>query len=224
MDRPTRTLVVAGDKATLDNLYNELKGKSDVREVYRHPINPNALCIIIYDIRVAETMYKELQNNKFNVFYTFSKYEIPLEIDKCDESKNQGSVYITFKNGRSIDEREFMNYLNEIGEIKEVKVSSGLIKCVEFYDTRCATRTREALNNKTYNGSSVSVRNVWDFNSKTRNEVYQKVEDELRKVVIHETKEIKRKEKVKKDDKTPFLYLLDEFIMDNIDDIVKLVS
>lgn len=218
MDKPTRTLLVIGDS----KLIEDFKNKSDIREIYNHPKVKNAFIIIFYDIRKSESYFKDLKQNT-TVFYTISKYEVPQEPDKCDESKNQGTVYITLRsnNKTEINDNEFMNYLNGFGEIKEVKLTSGLIKCIEYYDTRSSKKVREALNNKNYEGNPVTVRNVWDLNSKTRSEIFNKIENELHKFELPEVKDKRKKIVIKKNIKIPFSDLFDEFITENLDLISK---
>lgn len=218
MERPTRTLVIVGDQKTLENFSIEMKNRNDVREVYRHQRVENALVVILFDIRKAEVLYKELKASNILAYYTISKYEVPQEHDKCDESKNQGTVYITLRNNKNVDDNDFMRHLNTFGDIKEVKLSSGLIKCLEYYDTRSASRMREALNNKSYGGCSVSVRNVWDLNSKVRNEILNKVEGELHKAELPESKDKRVKLTTsKKGEMLPFTDIFDEFIVENLD-------
>ncbi|KAF9763369.1 Protein MEI2-like 2 [Nosema granulosis] len=218
MDKPTRTLVIVGDSKTLEKIASDLKNKPDVREIYKHQRFTNALVAIFYDIRKAEAVYKDIKSTNTVVYYSISKYEVPQEIDKCDESRNQGTVYITLKNNRNVNEKEFMKHISSFGEIKEIKLTSGLIKCVEFFDTRSASKIREALNNKSYGNCSVSVRNVWDLNSKTRTELLNRVEQEIQKIEVPDVK--KRKITNKKTENIPFGDLFDEFIVENLDKII----
>lgn len=203
IEKITKTLLfVAVDN--LQTLKSYLQSYA-IREIYKIPNNESCVCAIFYNIKESEHCHTTLKYYKS--YYTIHKYELPKDQEKCDNSKNQSTLFIYCKNNASFDDKEVFCY----DDIREVRSANPLKKCVEFFDSRVADKFYQDFNGKPYEDTELIVKYAWDMSTKTKWDIIRATDH-----VISEN--VCRKSKIKKN---MFIELFDNFICENIDKITE---
>ncbi|TBU19512.1 hypothetical protein CWI38_0207p0040 [Hamiltosporidium tvaerminnensis] len=240
MKRPYQEETVIEDKSTRTVLITNLENAEQikpfykdlpVKEVYTIKENQNILFIIFYDLRNAELFFQRCSTLPFPAvpIYTVSKYEIPRESDKCDEGKNQSTILITNKDNNTLSEEEVSKMCSIFGEIKAVREYRHNQKFVEFYDSRSALEAFKKINEKNSN-NNLNLRFVWDNSVKARwdyinntDRVLKSFQENKYKNEIVKRKKLSKEEEITKK-KNFYIGLFDDFIIQNINEIEKMLK
>lgn len=203
-EKKTKTLLFV----SVDVL-QDLKSQLDryvIKEIYKIPNNESCVCVMFYNIKESEDCHMAL--SQYTSYYTISKYELPKDQEKCDAYKNQSTLLISCKNNTSFDDISLFN--ND--DIREIRNSNTLTKCIEFFDSRVADKYFKELNGKPYKETELVVKYVWDLSTKTKWDIIRATD-----LVIPNN--VCKKSKIKKN---MFVELFDNFICENIDKITGL--
>ncbi|RUS31711.1 hypothetical protein BC938DRAFT_477245 [Jimgerdemannia flammicorona] len=141
-----------------------------------------------YDIRAAEKAKQEMQGSdlagrKIDVHFSLPKEEE--ENQKCDRDKNQGTLFITLRDGKDpLDNDELMKYFSQFGDVKIIREYKGLANAlnpnpnaasqrfVEFYDSRACVDAYDATMGLEWHGGTFDVKFAWDQSLKDRHEAF----------------------------------------------------
>lgn len=255
----TRTLLITNipkdvSHVTVRNLLNTF---GEIKEIYTIKHIKNILFVLYYDIRHAIAAKEYLSNNlissdvsTYNLtpYYTVSKYEIPVDLDICDEQKNQGTVILISRGLTApITESEIKELFMGYGEIKAIREYKPFQKFIIFYDSRSAVKAVCELSNTEYKEGNINLRFMWDHGVKTRWEsiketdlilkslpIEESAEDEenLKKIRVEKNLSFNGKDEEKfdkrgkylKGGKNVYLQAFDDFVMENINKIYKMVK
>lgn len=230
----TKTIIVTGlkDEDHQMEIRGKLERKFGVKEMYTIQNIHKVLFVIFYDERKAREAIHYLKDvESLFSHHVISKYEIPREHEKCDETKNQSTLLFTFRNlVTPVNDREFLEEVSKFGEVKDVRPVKNYQKCVEFYDSRSADAAFHNMNDSHYKGCTLQAKWVWDLSIKTRWEMIRMTDNILKECKL-EIKPLKREDeglredikKKKLSDSSPplsrniFLQKFDAFIASNID-------
>ncbi|ADM11896.1 uncharacterized protein Eint_071330 [Encephalitozoon intestinalis ATCC 50506] len=235
----TKTIIAVGfnDQKHQEEVRGRVEKHFDVRESYKIQNDHRVLCILFYDERRAREAISFLKEEGISSYHIISKYEIPRDMDKCDESRNQSTLLFTFKNlAGSVDDKEFGEQVGRFGEVKDIRYVKTHQRCVEFYDSRSAVAAFHGMNELKFMDGMMQAKWVWDLSTKTRWELIRLTDSILKECKLEiktptkreseESKEeIKRKKKVQDSDtahpRNIFLKRFDSFIALNIDHITE---
>lgn len=224
--KPTRTLLVSKIKNEEENtqIRESVAKAGSVREIYTIRDSVSILFVIMHDTRECEKAFGMLKSQGKCVTYTVSKYEIPREIDRCDESKNQGTLLLVSRDLEApFTDDEVYKLFEEFGDVKCVREYKTFQRFIEFYDSRCAVAAYKKLHEKPYGKGTTIIRFVWDMTSKQRWAMIANTDAILKSAEI-EDKDIPGRASDKNIyDKNFFLKALDDFIVENLDKLEKLV-
>lgn len=225
----TKTVIVHGlnDEEHQNEVRRKIEEWFDVRESYTIQNSHKILCVMFYDERKAAEAVRYLREAGVSSHHTISKYEIPRDAERCDESKNQSTLLYTFKNStQPVDEDEFLEKVSEYGEVKDVRHVKSVQKCVEFYDARSAAAAFHGMNDTDYGDGIVQTRWVWDLSIKTRWEMIRVTDNTLKECKIDvrpakregdEPREEGKRRRVEGLARSMFVRKFDAFIAKNID-------
>lgn len=230
MAKLTKTIIVAGlrDEQHHMEVRRRIEERFEVREAYTIQNNHKVLCVIFYDERRAKEAIGYLREKEGLVsHHIISKYEIPRDGERCDETKNQSTLLLVFKNVTSgIDDKELMERMSSFGEVKEIRPVKSFQKCVEFYDSRSAVAAFHGTNEWSYREGTVQARWVWDLSIKTRWEMIKLTDSILKECKLEikpgkregeDLREEAKRKKTSETSKNMFLQRFDAFIASNID-------
>ncbi|WUR03261.1 MEI2-like protein [Vairimorpha necatrix] len=208
MEKKTKTLLVT-NIPDISIFTKKLKESFEIREVYTIPNNDTFLFVIFYNIKDADQCQKELLSKGYKAYFTISKYEFPKDHEKCDKDKNQSTLFISSKNLSDYNE----SVLSEYGEIREIRGANPTTICVEYFDSRSADTCVSELSKK-----GVTVKYVWDMSTKTKWDIIRHTDSVISQVIPPVQK---KKKPVINVYKNMFIKEFDEFISENIDDIIQ---
>lgn len=224
--KATRTLFISGIKDVEENneIMNYIKSNTSVKESYTIQNNNSLLFVLFYDIRESERMMEDLNNMGKNVIFTVSKYEIPREVDRCDWNKNQSTILLVSRGlDTPLGEPELKVLFSEFGDIKCIREYKPFQRFLEFYDSRCTKKAFDKLHDKSYKNGTILIRFVWDMTSKQRWDIINDTDLILKSLSIPLTTETDNSAvghgRNKIYEKNVFLRALDDFIVDNLDEI-----
>lgn len=234
----TKTIIVTGfrDEAHQAEVRGRLEERFEVRESYTIQNDHRVLCVLFYDERRAREAISYLKESEgLPSHHIISKYEIPRDMDKCDESRNQSTLLFTFKNlVDTVDDKEFSEQVAKFGEVKDIRYVKTHQRCVEFYDSRSASAAFHGLNELRFMDSVIQAKWVWDLSTKMRWELIRLTDSILKECKLEirtptkregeEGREDLRKRKRVQDggpvhSKNIFLQRFDSFIASSIDHI-----
>lgn len=224
--KSTRTLLISGikDKEENERIRSLVGSSGAVKEIYTIQESASILFAIMYDIRGAEGLFKILKSQGKNVIYTVSKYEIPREVDRCDETKNQGTLLLV---SRDLDapftEEEVRKLFEEFGDIKCVREYKAFQRFIEFYDSRSAVSAFKKLHEKEYKKGTIIIRFVWDMTNKQRWAMIAETDSILKGLSLGDKKESEKDTDGRRKiyEKNALLKALDDFIVRNLDKLEK---
>ena len=222
--KPTRTLLVSkiGSQEENSKIREEVLRHGDVREMYTIQDSFSVLFVMMYDIRASEKVFNVLKAQEKNVTYTISKYEIPREVDRCDESKNQGTLLLVSRDlEEPLSDQMVREMFQEFGDIKCIREYKTFQRFIEFYDSRSAIAAHKKLHEKAYGKGVIIIRFVWDISNKQRWSMIAETDSILKNLDIGDTSEHAVSGNKKIYDKNFFLKVLDDFIVENLDRIEK---
>jgi hypothetical protein len=230
----TKTIIVTGfmDEAQHEEVRDRLEEMFDVKECYTIQNDYRVLCVLFYDERKAREAFEHVKEHEgLSASHIISKYEIPREIDKCDESKNQSTLVFTFKNSNaSVDDKEFSEQIEKFGEVKEIRYVKTHQRCVEFYDSRSASAAFHGMNELSFMDGVIQAKWVWDLSTKTRWELIRLTDSILKECKLEMKAPPKRDAEETRDDvkkrrvpegrqRNIFLQRFDMFLLSHIDEI-----
>ncbi|CAD25670.2 hypothetical protein [Encephalitozoon cuniculi GB-M1] len=234
----TKTIIVTGfnDQKHQEEVRGRVEKTFEVRESYTIQNDYRVLCILFYDERRAREAIGYLKESEgLSSYHIISKYEIPRDMDKCDESRNQSTLLFTFKNlMEAVDDKEFSEQVNKFGEVKDIRYVKTHQRCVEFYDSRSAVAAFHGMNELRFMDGVMQAKWVWDLSTKTRWELIRLTDSILKECKLEIKAPTRRenedaREEGKKRKKAQdggaghstniFLKRFDSFIASNIDHI-----
>lgn len=219
----TRTLLISGlnGKTHTENILENLKAYGQIKETYTIQSCPNICFVIFYDLRSSEKAFEDLKEKGMSVIYTVSKYEIPRDIDRCDELKNQGTVLVITRDlDKPLSSDDIKELFKDVGEIKQIREYKTFQKFVEFYDTRAAVNAVKKHNETACGKGILSIRFIWDVSVQQRWQMIAQTDEILKAQNIKnssEEKDTKKTSQTKIYKKSLFLKVLDDFIVENLD-------
>lgn len=224
--RSTRTLLVSGirDKEENELIRNLIGRTGSVKEIYTIQDSHAILFAIMYDIREAEKLFKTLKSQGKNLVYTVSKYEIPREVDRCDDTKNQGTLLLV---SRDLDvpftEDEVHKLFEEFGDIKCIREYKSFQRFIEFYDSRSAVAAYKRLHEKEYGKGTIIIRFVWDMTNKQRWAMIGETDRILKSLALENKKSTEKGADMNRKiyEKNVILKSLDDFIVRNLDKLER---
>lgn len=226
----TRTLFISKISSKEENtkIKEYLQSTGNVHEIYS--LNDSlyeVIFVIFYDIMTSEEVYNQLTKEGKEVLYTISKYEIPRNGEKCDETKNQGTILIMGRDLTEIlTEDEVAELTEPFGKVRWIRDFKPFQKFVEYDDTRNALKAFKEINDMKYKTGSLAVKLSWDIPVNTRWEMIKEIDSALKQITTlkeepEQKKEIKEEKISKIYEKSVFLKALDDFIVENISHIEK---
>lgn len=226
--KPTRTLLVSGIKTQEENeqIRAFISKQGEVKEMYTIQDSVHVLFAIMYDIRDSEKALNGLRAQGKSVTYTVSKYEIPREVDRCDETKNQGTLLLV---SRDLDapftEEEVRKMFEGFGTLKCIREYKTFQRFIEFYDSRSAVAAQKKLHETAYGKGTIIIRFVWDTTTKQRWAMINNTDAILKAADLDNRSMLRRDADASKKiyEKNEFLRALDDFIINNLDKIEKYV-
>ncbi|KAL6121847.1 hypothetical protein NUSPORA_01190 [Nucleospora cyclopteri] len=182
---PTRTILATNFTSSeeLDKFINLLPKPS----VFEHYSIPNALCVFVtfFDIRVSVRFFQNFREKEgfdhlqFN--YTISKNEIQRNNEDTSEKHNQSSVIIYFKNvDFECQDATVIKFLEQFGEVKEIRMSKIHQKILEFFDMRVAKKAVQALDGTPFGSGVIKIKFVWDTMAVMKQEYIKKTDSILK--------------------------------------------
>ncbi|KAF7682720.1 Protein MEI2-like 2 [Astathelohania contejeani] len=233
----TRTLLITGINPSTNPklIRSEISKHGAIKETYTSQQNPSILFIIFYDIRESQKVFETFNNTQLlgsniKMYYTTSRYEVPKEIDKCDETKNQGTIRLVYRTDKDepISMTEVRHILKPFPHIKAIREKTSTSKFIEFYDTRSTDMAYTQLNNSPYKEGKLGIKYVWDLSNKQRLDIASNTEKILRSCVVEKKKEeiienAKRRKESSGVKKNFYLKMLDDFIAEHVKEIEKLL-
>ncbi|AFM98661.1 hypothetical protein EHEL_071350 [Encephalitozoon hellem ATCC 50504] len=236
----TKTIIVTGfnDLKHHEEVRDRVKKRFEVKESYTIQNDYRVLCILFYDERKAREAISYLKESEgLSSYHIISKYEIPRDMDKCDESRNQSTLLFTFKNlAGSVDDKEFSEEVCKFGEVKDIRYVKTHQRCVEFYDSRSAVAAFHGMNELKFMDGVMQAKWVWDLSTKTRWELIRLTDSILKECKLEiktptkresedSREEVKKKRRAQESSgmhtKNIFLQRFDAFIASNIDYITE---
>ncbi|RIA91973.1 hypothetical protein C1645_875104 [Glomus cerebriforme] len=176
LERPCRTLFVRniqyGTKTEL--VRSKFEEYGEIRDIFDIIEKRGMLFLSFYDIRAAEKAKVEMQNYEFGGRKIDVHYSLPKENEEmiyCDRDKNQGTLFITLKEGKvPLDNDVLIRHFSQFGEVKVVREyrTHPNQRFVEFWDSRACTRAHDATLNAEYNGGYFDCKFAWDISAKQR--------------------------------------------------------
>jgi hypothetical protein len=165
---------------------------------------------MIYEKYTPEYHIHDIQKTvKYVINSCISKYELPKDQERCDSQKNQSTLFIKLRNNKLFtDDKMFYKY----GDIKDLRLANTNIKCIEYYDSRCADKCYKDFHGMKYQGTEIYVRYVWDLSTKVKWEIIRFTDNVISQYLCTKKKEIVR---------NMFTDMFDEFLVENIDEISK---
>jgi RNA recognition motif-containing protein len=237
----TRTLLITGieSSAAHPKIKAELEKYGDVKETYTIKNSQKFMFAIFYDIRHAQKAQgnmdgMNIDGSTIDVTYTVSKYEIPREGDRCDETKNQGTLLLVTRDlSQPITEQEVRDMFSDDGGIKVVRDYKAFQKFIEFYDCRKACEVYKNFNETDYKNGKIMLRFVWDYALRVRCDMIKQTDAILQRLQSTDKRrgsdENAKKKKIgepkaKGTQKSVFYRALDDFIAENISEISRMVK
>lgn len=220
MNKPTRTLLITNIiNNDFEKILEDILREYDIREIYTIKDPSTVRFVLFYNLKSSIEAQKKinnlkLENNRIRAYFAISKYEIPREIDKCDENKNQGSVLLMMRDmDKPLSENEIKKHIKGRYDIIEFKPFQ---KYLEFNDSREALNCIKKYNGLNINKGKVLLKIYWDYPANVRTEILNYIEKVLHNLKIgsdgSETKS------------NLFLEVFDNFIIENIDKIMDMVN
>ncbi|CAI2162719.1 3578_t:CDS:10 [Funneliformis geosporum] len=176
LERPCRTLFIRniqyGSKTEL--VRSKFEEYGEIRDIFDIIEKRGMLFLSFYDIRAAEKAKVEMQNYEFGGRKIDVHYSLPKENEEmiyCDRDKNQGTLFITLKEGKApLDNEALIHHFSQFGEVKVVREyrTHPNQRFVEFWDSRACTRAHDATLNAEYNGGHFDCKFAWDVSAKQR--------------------------------------------------------
>jgi hypothetical protein len=230
---PSRTVIINGfsNSIELEKYKNAIFNPETMLEQYSVS-QSNLLFILFYDLRESikflNNFKKSSSNFSLNISFTISKYELPRKNEDCSEKNKQSTVMFEFIGiDMNIADEFVINLLKPYGDIKELKGTSPLLKVIEFYSIKDATKAFNTLNNSPFGAGEIQCRWDWDLLACSRRD-YLKITDEFIKskptvIVNYSIPEPVKRFKIDQDgNKNMFIDQFDKFIIENIAEIEKL--
>ena len=220
----TRTILISKikDEEERNKIKEFINNSAQVKEFYTIQDSSHLLFAVFYDSRESEKVYKELIKMEKNVIFTVSKYEIPKEGDRCDETKNQGTILLVSRDlNTPFVESEIRELFAEFGDLKAVRDYKPYQKFIEFYDTRGCIASHKKLHEKEHNGGTILIRYIWDMSPQQRWN-YIEATDSILKTM--DFKNVQPPAPPKIYEKNIFLKALDDFIVENLDNIEEIIQ
>ncbi|CAG8461694.1 2458_t:CDS:10 [Rhizophagus irregularis] len=176
LERPCRTLFIRniqyGTKTEL--VRSKFEEYGEIRDIFDIIEKRGMLFLSFYDIRAAEKAKVEMQNYEFGGRKIDVHYSLPKENEEliyCDRDKNQGTLFITLKEGKvPLDNDALISHFSQFGEVKIVREyrTHPNQRFVEFWDSRACIRAHDATLNAEYNGGYFDCKFAWDVSAKQR--------------------------------------------------------
>ncbi|CAG8506916.1 6063_t:CDS:10 [Funneliformis caledonium] len=176
LERPCRTLFIRniqyGTKTEL--VRSKFEEYGEIRDIFDIIEKRGMLFLSFYDIRASEKAKVEMQNYEFGGRKIDVHYSLPKENEEmiyCDRDKNQGTLFITLKEGKApLDNDALIHHFSQFGEVKVVREyrTHPNQRFVEFWDSRACTRAHDATLNAEYNGGHFDCKFAWDVSAKQR--------------------------------------------------------
>lgn len=223
----TRTLCI-GNISSIEeqqSIKDYLNSLENVFEIYT--LNDqiySVLFVIFYNYKTCEEVFDHFTAQDKVVLYTVSKYEIPRTPDKCDESKNQGTILVMGRDlTEPLAEEDLITLFQTYGKIRCIRDYKPYQKYIEFEDTRHAINAFNSIDGTKYKSGSLLLKFSWDIPVNKRWEMIKEIDTVLKEVASKkENIEMSPVEKTNKIyEKNIFLKVLDDFIVENLDSIEK---
>ncbi|KAM0687979.1 hypothetical protein COBT_000770 [Conglomerata obtusa] len=229
----TRTVLVTNISSIDDNILikEKLAEYGAIRESYTIQENKSILFAIFYDLRQAIKAKNEMNDMKIGesnikTHFTISKYEIPKEGDLCDETRNQGTLLVISRNlDVPLTNEELSELFEPFGDIKEIREYRTFQKFIEFWDTRNTVRVYNEFGERKYKSGVLMLRYLWDTTRKMRwdlikitDNILEGNNQEILKIPVKAVKDHRIKEK------NIYARAMDDFIIENLDEIQKLID
>ncbi|RVD92078.1 hypothetical protein TUBRATIS_14350 [Tubulinosema ratisbonensis] len=222
----TRTICISNisSKEEQNLIKQYISDNSDVFEIYT--INEDiysVLFVIFYDIKTSEKIFDHFVQQGKTVLYTISKYEIPRTPDKCDSSKNQGTLLVMGRDlSEPLQEEDLLSLFEPFGKIRVIKDFKAFQKYIEFDDTRSALNALNSIDNCKFKDGFLSLKPSWDISINKRWDFIKEIDGLLSSIKIKQDNNEKKEEKGSKIyEKSVFLKALDDFIVENLSHIEK---
>lgn len=174
-ERPSRTLFVRNVPFSVPNEQLEamFSKYGELRELFSLVENRGIAFVTYYDIRNAEeakegTHNTEIEGRQIDVHYSLPRDTVS-PTSKCDETKNQGTLFVVSRGGNKIFSVEDIQHMFEkYGQVAYVRPLRDLTdqKFVEFYDSRSCVRAVNDLHGKMVDGVNFEVEYAWDKSTK----------------------------------------------------------
>ncbi|ORD94679.1 hypothetical protein ECANGB1_233 [Enterospora canceri] len=230
--------------------------------IYEHYTISNFMNLFItfFDIRDSISFYqkfrdprsrREIKGVEENSGDSFSELEFTFTISRNEMQKgneevqfknNQSSVIVYFKNvDFDCSDQMVIKYMQQFGEIKDIRLSKPQQKIMEFYDFRDARKAVSQLDNATFGTGFIRIKFVWDTMMNYKIEFVKRTDGLLRATAEESSIRIEPAKKQKMDEKesrvdmefiqpttraikhNPDVYayynVLDEFIVRHLDEI-----
>ncbi|ORY94779.1 hypothetical protein BCR43DRAFT_494578 [Syncephalastrum racemosum] len=189
-EKPCRTLFVRNVQYEIraDEIRDMFAEFGEIKDVFDLIEGRGMIFVTFYDIRAAEAAKNNTQgmilaDRKIDVHYSLPKAEE--EDQKCDGSKNQGTLLFTLKyTDITIDDDSLYNYLRRFGDIKVIRTphfkhhtenNERRQRFVEFYDSRACLAAYNQCHLQPYpEGGRWDLSFFWDHTNRERNEVFKK--------------------------------------------------
>lgn len=229
----TRTLLVTG----FANEKHQTAFKSyctntyDVMETYTINNSFKLLFLTFYDLREAIKLYNERYDN-LNYVYTISKYEIPRENERCDDTKHQSTLLFIFRKFTvPINDSELLHQISGIADVIKVRMSKNYQKCIEFYNSKQAKLIRSKFSDGRYGQGELQLKWQFDLEPEARFELIKKTDAILKNLLDmppqrkgSEIIEDARKTRLEKNKKHEYVKLFDKFIASHLDEIESIAQ
>ncbi|CAD6585092.1 MAG: hypothetical protein TREMPRED_004048 [Tremellales sp. Tagirdzhanova-0007] len=136
-------------EADADRLRAAFAGYGDIKTYFDLVKNRGMIFITYFDLRAAERARDGMHNTNIGGRPIDVHYSLPRADEQsgpCDEDKNQGSVLVSLRQQRPINEFE-------LGRIQKI---------VQYFDSRAAALFGDELQNKPFMGDTLDLQYVWD--------------------------------------------------------------
>ncbi len=122
-----------------------------------------------YDLRAAERAKAGMMNylvNGRNINVHFSLPKDEDQSQRCDRTKNQGTLFVALRNGhKPLEDADLYTAFARFGDIKCVRPNYELpnARFLEFYDARACVAAHDAMRLQPYAGGDWDIRFAWDL-------------------------------------------------------------
>ncbi|KAK1921700.1 hypothetical protein DB88DRAFT_498925 [Papiliotrema laurentii] len=152
--------------ADIEWLRTSFSSYGDVKEFFDLISKRGLIFVTYFDLRAAERARQamhgtQVQGRAIDVHFSLPRDE---DVSKaCTKDKNQGSILVTVRGNRQLNEMELGKMCEQFGEVRSVRSGRGAgTKIVEFWDSRGAVLFFEQMNNQHHQGGPLTLRFVWD--------------------------------------------------------------